>query len=153
VPLCDIVNDSRQIDLKLAEPAIAIAQELYFCESYRKHTNYLRKPAMSDFNYVQQRWIKQFEQLDNQILTEAAACQIRILDPGVIERVLQNDTLVCGTDNPAAFAKLRSLAMIHYSLWDKAVVAMGQQEAVRIMSEIRDRMRARYGDSLGGTAT
>ena len=108
---------------------------------------------MSDFNYVQQRWIKQFEQLDNQILTEAAACQIRILDPGVIERILQNDTLVCGTDNPAAFAKLRSLAMIHYSLWDKAVVAMGQQEAVRIMSEIRDRMRARYGDSLGGTAT
>lgn len=108
---------------------------------------------MSDFDYVQQRWIKQFEQLDNQILLEAAACQIRILDPGVIERVLQNDKLVCGTENPAAFAKLRSLAMIHYSLWDKAVVALGQQEAVRIMSEIRDRMRARYGDSLGGTAT
>lgn len=108
---------------------------------------------MSDFDYVQQRWIKQFEQLDNQILQEAAACQIRILDPGVIERVLQNDKLVCGTDNPAAFTKLRSLAMIHYSLWDKAVVALGQEGAVRIMSEIRDRMRARYGDSLGGTAT
>ena len=56
---------------------------------------------MSDFNYVQLRWIKQFEQLDNQILQEAALCQIRILDPGVIERVLQNDKLVCGTDNPA----------------------------------------------------
>ena len=107
---------------------------------------------MSDFNYVHQRWIKQFEQLDTQILQEAALCQVRILDPGVIERVLQNDALVCGTDNPTAFTKLRSLAMIHYSLWDKAVVALGQQEAVRIMSEIRDRMRARYGDSLGGTA-
>lgn len=108
---------------------------------------------MSDFDYVQLRWIKQFEQLDNQILQEAALCQIRILDPGVIERVLQDDKLVCGAENPAAFAKLRSLAMIHYSLWDKAVVALGQEGAVRIMTEIRDRMRARYGDSLGGTAT
>jgi hypothetical protein len=107
---------------------------------------------MSDFDYVQLRWIKQFEQLDNQILAEAALCQVRILDPGVIERVLQNDKLVCGADNPAAFAKMRSLAMIHYSLWDKAVVALGQEGAVRIMTEIRERMRARYGDSLGGTA-
>jgi hypothetical protein len=107
---------------------------------------------MSDYDYVQQRWIKQFEQLDTQILQEAALCQVRILDPGVVERVLQNDKLVCGADNPAAFAKLRSLAMIHYSLWDKAVVALGQEGAVRIMSEIRDRMRARYGDSLGGPA-
>ena len=105
---------------------------------------------MSDFDYVQLRWIKQFEQLDNQILQEAALCQIRILDPGVIERVLQNDKLVCGTDNPSAFAKLHSLAMIHYQLWDKAVVALGQEGAVRIITEIRDRMRARYGDSVGG---
>ena len=106
---------------------------------------------MSDNDYVHQRWIRQFEQLDNQILAEAALCQVRILDPGVIERVLQNDKLVCGVDNPAAFDKMRSLAMIHYSLWDKAVVALGQQETTRIMSEIRERMRARYGDSLGGT--
>ena len=138
--------------MTIAGPAVVIAQGVYFSESYRKQPNHLRKPAMSEFNYVQQRWIKQFEQLDNQILLEAAACQIRILDPGVIERVLQNDSLVCGTDNPAAFDKLRSLAMIHYSLWDKAVVALGQQGAVLIMSEIRDRLRARYGDSVGGPA-
>ncbi|NJD33766.1 MAG: hypothetical protein FIA96_02840 [Betaproteobacteria bacterium] len=107
---------------------------------------------MSDFDYVQQRWIKQFEQLDNQILAEAALCQVRILDPGVIERVLQNDMLVGGADNPAAFEKMRSLAMIHYSLWDKAVVALGQEGAVRIMTEVRDRLRARFGDSMGGPA-
>jgi hypothetical protein len=137
--------------MTIAVPAVVIAQGVYFSESYRKQPKHLRKPAMSDFDYVQLRWIKQFEQLDTQILQEAALCQVRILDPGVIERVLQNDTLVCGTDNPAAFAKLRSLAMIHYSLWDKAVVALGQQGAVTIMSEIRDRLRARYGESLGGT--
>jgi len=107
---------------------------------------------MSDNDYVQQRWIKQFDELDRQIIQEAVLCQIRILDPGVIERVLQNDTLVCGTENPAAFAKLRSLAMIHYSLRDKAVVALGQQETMRIMDEVWARLRADRGDSLGSPA-
>ncbi len=107
---------------------------------------------MSDNDYVQQRWIKQFEDLDRQIVQEATLCQIRILDPGIIERVLQNDQLVCGTDNPRAFDKLRSLVMIHYSIRDKAVVALGQQETMRIMDEVMERLRARCGDSLGGTA-
>jgi hypothetical protein len=40
--------------------------------------------------------------------------------------------------------------MIHYTLWDKAVVAVGQQGAVTIMTEVRNRLRARYGDSMGG---
>jgi hypothetical protein len=111
-----------------------------------------REAAMSDFDYVQLRWIKQFAQLDNQILEEAAVCQVRILDSGVIERVLQNDTLVCAAENPAAFAKTRPLAMIHYSLWDKAVVALGRQGAVGSMSGIRNRLRACYGDSPGGPA-
>ena len=104
---------------------------------------------MSDNDYVQQRWIKQFEELDRQIVQEATLCQIRILDPGMIERVLQNDKQVCGTDNPAAFEKLRSLVMIHYSIRDKAVVALGQQETLRIMDEVLERLRARCGDSLG----
>ncbi len=107
---------------------------------------------MSDNDYVHQRWVKQFEELDRQIVQEAVLCQIRILDPGIIERVLQNDKLVCGTENPRAFEKLRSLAMIHYSLRDKAVVALGQQETLRIMDEVWERLRANSGNSLGGPA-
>lgn len=107
---------------------------------------------MGDNDYVHQRWVKQFEELDRQIVLEAALCQIRILDPGIIERVLQNDKLVCGTENPRAFEKLRSLAMIHYSMRDKAVVALGQQETMRIMDDVWERLRASGGDSLGGPA-
>ena len=107
---------------------------------------------MSDNDYVHQRWVKQFDELDRQIVQEAALCQIRILDPGIIERVLHNDTLVCGTENPRAFDKLRSLVMIHYTMRDKAVVALGQQETMRIMDDVFARLRASAGDSLGGPA-
>ncbi len=107
---------------------------------------------MSDNDYVHQRWVKQFDELDRQIVQEAALCQIRILDPGIIERVLQNDKLVCGTENPHAFDKLRSLVMIHYTMRDKAVVALGQQETMRIMDDVFARLRASAGDSLGGPA-
>lgn len=44
---------------------------------------------MSDNDYVHQGWVKRFEELDRQIVQEAILCQIRILDAGVIERVLQ----------------------------------------------------------------
>ena len=44
---------------------------------------------------------------------------------GVIERVLHKDTLVCGNYNQRAFDKLRQLLMMHYSVRDKAVVALG----------------------------
>lgn len=102
--------------------------------------------------YVHQRWAKDFEELDRQIGEMAVICQIRILDPGVIERVLKNDKLVCGAENPQAFDKLRSLLMMHYSIRDRAVVRLGQQETMLIMDEIVERLRARFGDSLGGPA-
>ena len=79
-------------------------------------------------------------------------CQIPLLDPGVIERVLQKDTLVCGSQNPRAFDKLRSLLMMHYSVRDRAVVALGEQETMLIMNEIIERLRSRYGDRLGRPA-
>lgn len=106
---------------------------------------------MSDekLDYAQQRWAKDFEELDRQIGEMAAICQVPILDPGVIERVLNNDKLVCGTENAEAFDKLRSLLMLHYKLRDMAVVKFGQEDTIRIMEEIIKRLRARFGDSLG----
>ncbi len=107
---------------------------------------------MSDNDYIHQRWVKQFEQLDFQIVQAAALCEVRILDPGMIERVLQNDTLVCGTDNSGAFEKLRALVMIHYTMRDKAVAELGQQDTMRIMDDVLERLRVRCGDSLGNPA-
>jgi hypothetical protein len=99
--------------------------------------------------YHTQRWTKHFEEIDNEIATLAKVCQIPLLDPGVIERVLHKDTLVCGHQNKRAFDKLRQLLMMHYSVRDKAVVALGEQETMLIMGDIVERLRKRFGDQLG----
>ena len=99
--------------------------------------------------YHTQRWSKHFEGIDLEIGQLAKVCQIPLLDPGVIERVLHNDALVCGHHNERAFSKLRQLLMMPYSVRDRAVVAIGQQETMAIISDIVERLRARFGDELG----
>ena len=99
--------------------------------------------------YHTQRWTHHFEAIDLEIGQLAKVCQIPLLDPGVIERVLHNDALVCGHHNERAFSKLRQLLMMHYSVRDRAVVAIGQQETMAIISDIVERLRARFGDELG----
>jgi hypothetical protein len=103
-------------------------------------------------NYRHVRWTKHFDEIDREIAQLASLCKIPLLDPGMIERVLKNDALVCGSQNPRAFDKLRSLLMMHYSVRDRAVVALGEKETMLIMNEIVERLRARYGDRLGRPA-
>ena len=100
--------------------------------------------------YRHERWLKHFAEIDKEIARHAMTCKIPLLDPGVIERVLHKDTLVCGTQNPRAFEKLRNLLMMHYSVRDKAVVALGEEETIKIIDELLARLRARIGDQLGG---
>jgi hypothetical protein len=102
--------------------------------------------------YRHERWYKHFEGIDVEIGQLARICQIPLLDPGVIERVLHNDTLACGSYNKRAFDKLRQLLMMHYSVRDKAVVALGEAETMKIMNEIIERLRKRFGDRLGKPA-
>ena len=103
--------------------------------------------------YRHERWYKHFEGIDFEIGQLASVCQIQLLDPGVIERVLHNDTLVCGNHNQRAFDKLRQLLMMHYSVRDKAVVALGQAETMQIIGEIVERLRTRFGYRLGRPAS
>ena len=95
------------------------------------------------------RWTHHFEAIDNEIAQLAKVCQVPLLDPGVIERVLHKDTLVCGHHNQRAFDKLRQLLMMHYSVRDKAVVAIGEPETMLILGDIIERLRQRFGDDLG----
>lgn len=103
-----------------------------------------------DAGHREKRWTHHLEEIDLEIAKLATLCKIPLLDPGVIERVLKKDTLVCGTQNPRAFDKLRSLLMMHYSVRDKAVVAMGEEETMKILVDIVARLRERVGDKLGG---
>ena len=103
--------------------------------------------------YHTQRWTQHFEAIDFEIGQLAKVCQVQLLDPGNIERVLHNDTLVCGHQNQRAFDKLRQLLMMHYSVRDKALVALGEQETLAIIGDIVERLRKRFGDDLGTPRT
>ncbi len=106
-----------------------------------------------DPSYHHQRWLNHFEEIDFEIGQLAKVCQVQLLDPGNIERVLRNDILVCGHQNQRAFDKMRQLLMMHYSVRDKAMVALGEQETLALMGEILDRLRKRFGDELGTPGT
>lgn len=106
-----------------------------------------------EHSYREARWTKHFEEIDKEIAKYASLCKVRLLDPGIIQRVLNDDATVCGTANPDMFRKLRSLLMMHYSVREKAVVALGQQETLRMVEDIVKRLRDRFGDSLGNPGT
>jgi hypothetical protein len=101
-------------------------------------------------SYPTRRWSKYFDEIDTQIAQLSLMCDIKILDPGVIERVLSNDSSVCGKHKPDTFAKLRGLLMMHYSSREKAMVSLGQEEAIKVVHDTVARLRERMGGRLGG---
>jgi hypothetical protein len=95
-------------------------------------------------------WAKNLDEVDREVARLAIICNVRILDPGIIERVLQNDSTVCRTANPVAFEKLRNVLMMHYQVRDNTVGAIGSAQTTRLVTEIVERLKARIGDQLGG---
>ena len=94
-------------------------------------------------------WAKSLEELDYEIARMALLCQVKILDPGVIERVLRKDESVCGTHNPIAFEKLHGLLMMHFAMREQAVGAVGQVQTQQIEAYIVERLRKPFGDLVG----
>jgi hypothetical protein len=84
------------------------------------------------------------DDIDTEIARLALLCQVRILDPGVVERVVRNDVSVCGTNNPVAFEKLHNMLVMHFGVRDSAAVAHGQARVSRIEQQVIDRLRARF---------
>ena len=95
------------------------------------------------------RWANNIDELDREIGRLCALCLVRILDPGVIERVLTKDASVCGTPNPVAFAKLHDMVMFHFAMRKKSVAAIGRVETVRIEAHVVEELRSRFADLLG----
>jgi hypothetical protein len=92
----------------------------------------------------------QLNQVDDEIARNAFICGLKMLDPGVIERVVSGDETVCTKKNPKAFAKLRSLVKMHYALTDDSMASLGPEETAKILEKIRERLRKRY--DIGGQA-
>jgi hypothetical protein len=95
-------------------------------------------------------WAKNLEDMDREVARLATICDVRLLDAGVIERVLHNDDSVCGTRNKRAFDKLRTALMMHYHVRDKAVGAMGEVATAEVIATIVENIRKRLGNKLGG---
>jgi hypothetical protein len=96
-------------------------------------------------------WMKNLDELDREIARLAMLCQVSILDPGVVERVLHNDATVCGTANPAAFAKLHNLVVMHFLVRNRSVEELGQTQTTAIERDVIDRLAKAYGDAVKGT--
>ena len=97
-------------------------------------------------------WAKNLSDVDQEIARLSTICNVRILDPGVIERVLKNDASVCGSKNELAFGKLRNVLMLHYKIREQAVGVLGEGVTAQVIADIVDDLRRRLGDRLGKPA-
>lgn len=95
-------------------------------------------------------WAKNLDELDREIARLALVCQVRILDPGVVERVLTNDASVCGTANPAAFAKLHNMLVMHFLVRKRSVDELGQVQTTAIERDVIERLKTVYRDAGDG---
>jgi len=94
-------------------------------------------------------WAKNIDELDREIGRLCLLCQVRILDHGVIERVLRKDESVCGTAKPIAFAKLHNLLMLYFAVRKKSVEALGQVQTAQIEAHAVEQLRSRFAELLG----
>lgn len=92
-------------------------------------------------------------EVDREVARLASICKVRLLDPGVLERVLSNDATVCGTTNALAFDKLRNVLMMHYAVRSRAVESVGQAGANALVMQILEELKKKFGDTLGGAPT
>ena len=95
---------------------------------------------MAEDGYAIAWWAENLEALDREIARLAILCHVKILDPGVVARVLHKDASVCATDNPPAFARLRDLLMVHLALREKSAAHVGPSQTTAIEDHIVTRL-------------
>lgn len=94
-------------------------------------------------------WSEDLEEVDREIARLALLCQVRLLEPGVISRVLHRDASVCGTHNPLAFRMLRDMLMLHLGIREKVADSFGQKQAAGIEDEIIERLTKAHPELAG----
>ncbi|HEY2865312.1 MAG TPA: hypothetical protein VGK37_16955 [Casimicrobiaceae bacterium] len=97
-------------------------------------------------------WAKNLDEVDRELARLALVCNVPLLNPGVIERVLANDASVCASRNRVDFDKLRSLLVMHYGPRDRAVSAIGGAQTSVLAGAIVAELRKKLGHRLRGSA-
>ncbi len=91
-------------------------------------------------------WAKNLDDLDHEIAKLALLCEVRILDPGVIDRILARDASVCRADNPSAFARLHDMIVLHLLIRQKYADVIGQTQTAAMEGYIVERLRKTFPD-------
>ena len=91
-------------------------------------------------------WADNLEQIDREIARLATLCRVRILESGVIERVLHKDASVCGSSNEIAFGKLHDMIMFYFAVREKTADVVGQAQTVQIEYYVIERLKKSYPD-------
>lgn len=94
-------------------------------------------------------WAHNLSEVDKELARLAAICNVQLLNPGVVERVLGNDASVCGTNNPLAFEKLRNVLMMHYAVRARAAESIGEAGTTAVVMHIVEDLKKKFGDRLG----
>jgi hypothetical protein len=82
--------------------------------------------------YTHTYWSQQLSNLVAEMSRLSTVCDITMLHPGVLERVLKGDEGVCGRKNPEVFRKLRLHLIVFYHIEEQASRRLGDEE-IRIM--------------------
>lgn len=94
------------------------------------------------------QWERHFEGIADELLHLAIACDLRLRDPGVIERILRNDASVCGRKSERSFHDMRNLLVAYYDSIGKAVDRIGPEETKKIIDFMIERNKKRM-DAAG----
>lgn len=101
--------------------------------------------------FSQENWAETVEAIDLEIAQLAIMCQVKLLDPGVIDRVLANDLSLCSAGHETAFEKLRGMVVLHYRAQEQLAEELGPVDAEAIRQAVFQHLRLRVGKQLGGS--
>lgn len=98
------------------------------------------------------QWTRHLEGIADELLRLSIACDVRLREPGVIERIIKNDRSVCGRKNEIGFQKLRKLLMATYDSLGKAIDRIGPAETRKITEAITKQMDKLTNSKGGGSS-
>jgi hypothetical protein len=81
-------------------------------------------------------WSRQIDAVAREVSKLSVACDIKILEPGLVDRILDNDDGVCGRKNPETFQEIRRLLMGLFLIEDRAVKRIGAEETKAIRDQV-----------------
>jgi hypothetical protein len=85
-------------------------------------------------------WVRHFDGIGDELVRLAVACDLRLREPGVIERILANDETVCGRRNAIGFHKLHLLVKAMYHSVEKSIGRLGPEDTRLITDALTARL-------------